>query len=91
MSLPRSGEATQNGVPVLLRIGNGGREPVPGGIEVQLLDGPLGTGQVVGGAVTPTGLRPGQYLDLEVLWQGASAGDVTAYAAVDPNGAVDRV
>ena len=88
VSLPRVGEATDGGVPVTLRVGNGGREPLPAGLLVELYDGVPGSVPAVGSGVTTEGLRPGAYLDLEILWQGASDGTVTAHAMVDPGDAV---
>lgn len=87
IGLPRVGGPAVGGVPVTLRIGNGGLAAVPAGLRVELFEGGP-NGNVVGSAVTPESLMPGSFLDLQVLWQGAAQGVVTAFAKVDTSGRV---
>ena len=83
VSKPRVGSAGSDGVPVTLRVGNGGRQPVPPGAELQLFDGDPATTSPVGSARLDVGLRPGAWVDVEVLWQAAGDATTTAIAVVD--------
>ncbi len=83
VSFPRVGSATPEGVPVTVRVGNGGREAVGAGVVVELFDGDPVTGVAVAAGVTTRGLLPGGWQDLTMLWTAAGAGGVAASAIVD--------
>ena len=83
VSFARVGGLTPEGVPVILRVGNGGREAVPAGILVELFDDPSLT-VPVGSATTTRGLRPGAWEDIEILWQATAAAGSPGFAWVDP-------
>ena len=83
---PRVGRASGDGVPVVVRVGNGGRETAPAGVRVELYDtDPAAGGVPAGEAVTAAPLRPGSWEDVHVLWQAAGEAGITAWAAVDPD------
>lgn len=89
LGLPRVGRATEDGVPVTVRVGNGGRGAIPAGVRVVLYDGdPFAGGSPAGEAVTTGALRPGAYEDLTILWQAAGAAGIDAWAWIDPEGAL---
>lgn len=93
--LPRVGAATADGVPVTVRVGNGGLEAVGAGVAVELFDraaldaDPAGAEPVATG-VTTRALLPGRWQDVEVLWTAAGAAGVPAAAVVDRGGAVEE-
>jgi len=85
--LPRVGRASGEGVPVVVRVGNGGRETVPAGVRVVLYDAdPAAGGVPTGEAATTAPLPAGAWEDVEVLWQAPGEAGITAWAAVDPDG-----
>ncbi|MCP4658557.1 MAG: DUF11 domain-containing protein, partial [bacterium] len=87
VSFPRVGAAAAEGVPVTLRIGNGGRAAVPAGAVVELFDA-ASPSEPVGSGTTPRALGPGAWEDLVVQWTAAGAGAVPAFATVDRDDAV---
>ncbi|HET9766615.1 MAG TPA: CARDB domain-containing protein, partial [Thermoanaerobaculia bacterium] len=88
IGLPRLGSAGPQGIPVTLRIGNGGAAPAGAGIEVTLAA--QSGGPVVGSAHTLTALAPGEWEDVTVYWQAALTEPVAAVAVVDPTARVDE-
>jgi fibro-slime domain-containing protein/uncharacterized repeat protein (TIGR01451 family) len=85
---PRVGEVTSSGAPVTLRIGNGGRGVLPGGVAVVLRAGHGGGGAVVTRGETSRALRPGEWEDVTISWQQAGLAGAPATAEVDPEDAV---
>ncbi len=82
IGLPRVKPATAQGIPVVLRIGNGGPDWAPAGVEVSVYQ--TGVPAPVGTVLTTTALEPGTYQDVTVYWQGALSEPVDATATVDP-------
>ena len=85
LGLPRVGRAGTDGVPVTLRVGNGGRQILPAGVPVALYDGDPATSAAVARGATAGPLRPGAHEDVTILWQVAGASGQTAWARVDPD------
>ncbi|MEM8960297.1 MAG: Calx-beta domain-containing protein [Acidobacteriota bacterium] len=81
IGFPRVGVAGPEGVPVVVRIGNGGLGHVPAGIEIALYDGEP-TGAPVATATTSRGLRAGDYEDVTLAWTVAGSGGA-AVALID--------
>jgi uncharacterized repeat protein (TIGR01451 family) len=91
VSLTRVGRSGADGVPVVLRIGNGGLAPVPPGALVALYDAdPAAGAPPVAKGVTEAVLRPGGFEDVPLLWQVAGAAGQPAWAEVDPEGAEEE-
>ncbi|MEM8963154.1 MAG: CARDB domain-containing protein, partial [Acidobacteriota bacterium] len=90
IGFPRVGVATGNGVPVTLRIGNGGIGVLPAGIEVALYDGDPASVPAVATVTTSRGLRPGGYEDVVLTWVVAGSGGELATAVVDPSALIDE-
>ncbi len=88
VSFPRVAAPGEAGVPVTLRIGNGGRAAVPAGVEVALYAGDPATAEPVAIAVTTRGLWPGAWEEVEALWSVAGPPGALVFAVVDPSGAV---
>jgi uncharacterized repeat protein (TIGR01451 family) len=87
LGLPRVGPASSSGVPVTLRVGNGGRETMPSGARVRLYTAnPGSTGALAAGeGTTSIALAPGAWQDVELLWQASGDAPRTAFAKVDPD------
>ena len=82
LGLPRVKPATAQGIPVVLRVGNGGPDFAPAGVEVSVYQ--TGVPAPVGTVLTTQALEPGSYQDVTVYWQGALSQPVDATATVDP-------
>jgi large repetitive protein len=87
VGLPRVGAAGPAGVPVTVRVGNGGLEAVPAGVVVELFETATldadPDAPAVGIAVTPRALLPGRWQDVEVVWAAAGPAGAPASAVVD--------
>src|SRR6185436_15895353 len=82
IGLPRLGAAGAQGIPVTLRIGNGGAAPVGAGVAITLAA--QSGGPVVGSTVTHTALGPGDWKDGNVNWKAALTSPVAAVAIAVP-------
>ncbi|MCP4664145.1 MAG: hypothetical protein GY856_52845, partial [bacterium] len=95
ISMPRVGAATTEGIPVTLRIGNGGREAIGAGVVLALYAGtpddvdPTSSVADVE-TVTSRGLRAGEWYDLTVHWQAITYQGTPVAAVIDPGAAVDE-
>jgi subtilase family serine protease len=85
LGAPRTGPATAEGIPVTVRVGNGGLSLVPPGVELQLFEGDPGASPPVGLAETSSPLAPGAWEDVEINWQAPGLGPRPATAVVDPS------
>lgn len=88
VGLPRVKAATAQGIPVVLRVGNGGSGWAPAGVEVALYA--AGDPTAVGTAKTTAALAPGGWVDLTIHWQGALDEPLAATATVDPQELVEQ-
>ncbi|MEW6683736.1 MAG: CARDB domain-containing protein [Nitrospirota bacterium] len=78
---------TSTGVTLTVRIGNGGAVSAASGTVVAFYDGdPEAGGVLIGTGQTTRALAPGDYQDIFFAWTGASVGERTLVAVVDPNG-----
>lgn len=78
---------TSAGVTLTVRIGNGGAVAAPSGVPVAWYDGdPAAGGVRIGTGQTTRALVPGDYQDVTFTWTGASVGQRTLVAVVDPAG-----
>ncbi|HEV8630060.1 MAG TPA: CARDB domain-containing protein, partial [Thermoanaerobaculia bacterium] len=82
LGLPRLGAATAQGIPVTLRVGNGGAARVGAGVEVTLAA--ASGGPNVGGGRSLRALPPGSWEDVTVYWQAPLSGPINVTATVDP-------
>ena len=83
VSLPRVGTASPDGIPITLRIGNGGAELVPAGSTLALFEGAVGLTEPVLSMPLDFGLRPGAWRDVTVYWTDVTTAGTAASAAVD--------
>jgi uncharacterized repeat protein (TIGR01451 family) len=90
IGLPRVAAPTTSGVPVTLRVGNGGRAALRSGVRVQLFPGDPSTTSPVGTGQTTKALAPGDYQDVVVLWTQPGPAGAAAVAVVDPQRQVDE-
>ena len=91
LSWPRTGRAGADGLPVVLRLGNGGLGALPRGTLVELhAEDPVLGGAPVAAVTLTDGLRPGAWTDVELLWTAAAPAGTVAWArAVVPPGVED--
>lgn len=90
ISFPRVGAAGSVGVPVTVRVGNGGLAALPAGVRVELFDAADAAGLPVVVGATDRGLRPGQWQDVVLSWTAPSAGDLPVLAVIDREGRVEE-
>ncbi len=90
VSAPRVGTADSAGVPVTLRVGNGGLQTVPPGVGVRLYAGSPSETNLAGEGVTDRPLQPGEWLDLLVYWQRPGGPGVAGLAIVDPDSRIEE-
>jgi len=89
------GAATTEGIPVNLRIGNGGREAVGAGIAVGLYAGTPGdldpqSSEPGAETVTSRALRPGERYDVTVHWPSTSGGSGAILVEAAPRATLCR-
>lgn len=89
VGLPRVGAPSPDGVPITLRIGNGGDRIVAPGVLIRLFAGSDATAPIAAEAHTATALRPGSFEDLTVWWQVPGPAGSPAYVQIDPEGRID--
>ena len=83
VSLPRIGAASPAGIPVTLRVGNGGAELAPAGTRLALFAGDVGLSEPVLALQLDFGLRPGAWRDVTVYWTDVTIAGTAASAAID--------
>jgi uncharacterized repeat protein (TIGR01451 family) len=89
LGLPRVAATTPAGIPVTLRVGNGGRAALPRGLKVRLYGGSNPqTSPVVGEGATSRALAPGEWEDVVVVWRQAGPAGAPGSAVVDPTSAL---
>jgi len=86
LSRPRVGAATADGVPITVRVGNGGRSSVGPGHVLELS---AGAGEPLT-AVVESGLRAGAWVDVTLQWQAPTPEGTLITAAVDAAGAIEE-
>jgi len=73
------------------RIGNGGANIAPRGMQVGFFAGEPGAGGVpIGEHRLVSWLRPGEFIDVEIEWPSAPPGDHEVWVVADPAGAVNE-
>ena len=95
LSMARVGSAGPGGVPITLRLGNGGGGFAPPGVELSLY---VGDPSTIDPAVdtpvlvvpTEKGLRPGAFEDVVIPWQVPTAGPTQVSAFIDVADGVDE-
>ena len=95
VALPRVGAPAVEGIPITLRVGNGGRGALGPGTVVRLyavanLGDDPSTGELAAELVLDRGLRPGAWRDETVLWRRSTAGGQPVAVVVDEPGAVEE-
>ena len=95
LALPRAGAPAVEGIPVTLRVGNGGRGALGPGTVVRLyavanLGDDPSTGDLAAELVLDRGLRPGAWRDETVLWRRSTAGGQPVAVVIDEPGAVEE-
>ncbi|RMH16904.1 MAG: DUF11 domain-containing protein, partial [Acidobacteria bacterium] len=88
VSLPRIGAPSPTGVPITLRLGNGGRGAVGPGAVLRLFAGDVAGGDVALETTLDFGLRPGTFRDVTVSWTRPLGGGQAVSAVIDGDGAV---
>ena len=85
LSWPRVGALDGDGVPITLRVGNGGRGVLAPGSTLALYAGePLGAPALT--VAVDRGLRAGDFTDVEVLWTAPAPPGATVTAVLTPPG-----